>query len=111
MKFAWGKKPAEEYDYEFTMMGGAGVAYRFAPKWFIGLEGHWRSEYPEFDLGFHEHTVIFIGPSVHYAAQRWWATASYGYQIYGNGIDEPDNGKTFAEEARNEFRLKIGFNF
>jgi opacity protein-like surface antigen len=111
VKLAWGKKPAEEYDYELTLLGGAGVAYRFAPNWFVGVEGHWRSEYPEFDLGFHEHTAVFVGPSLHYGAQRWWATASYGYQVYGKGIDEPDNGKTFAEEARNEFRLKVGFNF
>jgi hypothetical protein len=110
-KMAWGKKPAEEYDYELTFFGGAGISYRFARNWFIGVEGHWRSEFPEADLGFHEHTVVFAGPSLHYGAQRWWATASYGYQIYGQGVDEPDHGKTFAEEARNEFRLKVGFNF
>ena len=92
-------------------MGGAGVSYRFAPNWFIGAEGHWRSEFPKFDLGFHEHTAIFVGPSLHYGAQKWWATASYGYQIYGEGVDEPNNGKTFAEETRNEFRLKVGLNF
>ena len=111
IKMAWGKKPAEEYDYEMTFQGGAGIAYRFAPNWFAGVEAHWRSEFPEADLGFHEHTVVFVGPSIHYGAQRWWATASWGYQIYGQGVDEPDHGKTFAEEARNEFRLKIGFNF
>ena len=111
IKMAWGKKPAEEYDYELTLQGGAGVSYRFAPGWFIGVEGHWRSEYPEFDLGFHEHTVVFVGPSLHYGAEKWWATFSYGYQVYGSGVDEPDNGKTYAEEARNEFRLKVGFNF
>lgn len=110
-KMAWGKKPAEEYDYELTLEGGAGVSYRFAPKWFIGVEGHWRSEFPEADLGFHEHSVIFVGPSLHYGTKNWWATASYGYQIYGQGVDEPSNGKTFAEEARNEFRIKVGFNF
>jgi hypothetical protein len=110
VKFAWGKKPAEEYDYEFTAQGGLGVSYRFAPNWFFGVEGHWRSEYPKFNLGFHEHTVIFVGPSLHYGAEKWWATASYGYQVFGNGVDEP-RGKTFAEEARNEFRIKVGLNF
>lgn len=111
VKLAWGKKPAEEYDYELTLQAGAGVSYRFAPNWFFGLEAHWRSEFPEMDLGFHEHTAIFAGPSLHYGAQKWWATASWGYQVYGQGVDEPDNGKTFAEEARNEFRIKIGLNF
>jgi opacity protein-like surface antigen len=110
-KMAFGKKPAEEYDYELTFQGGAGVAYRFAPNWFVGIEGHWRSEFPEADLGFHEHSVIFVGPSLHYGAKNWWATASYGYQVYGEGVDEPVSGKTYAEEARNEFRLKVGLNF
>jgi hypothetical protein len=110
-KLAWGKKPAEEYDYELTFQAAAGIAYRFAPNWFVGLETHWRSEFPEGDLGFHEHTVVFAGPTLHYGAKHWWATASYGYQIYGQGVDEPDHGHTFAEESLNEFRLKVGFNF
>jgi hypothetical protein len=111
VQFAWGKKPAEEYDYELAYHGGLGVSYRFAPGWFFGLEGHIRSEFPEFDIHNHEHTVVFAGPSLHYGAEKWWATASYGYQVWGKGIDEPKDNKTFAEEARNEFRIKVGFNF
>jgi hypothetical protein len=109
-KIAWGKKPAEEYDYEWTIQGGAGISYRFAPNWFFGIEGHWRSEFPK-SFDFHEHTVVFIGPSLHYGAKNWWATFSYGYQVYGSGVDEPYNDKTYAEEDRNQFRLKVGFNF
>lgn len=108
-KFAWGKKPAEEYDRELTLQGGLGVAYRFAPNWFFGVEGHWRSEFPKAD--FHEHTVVFVGPSLHYGTEKWWATLAYGYQVYGEGIDEPRDGQTFAEEARQEFRLKVALNF
>ncbi|MDB6155779.1 MAG: Conserved hypothetical secreted protein [Chthoniobacteraceae bacterium] len=111
VEYAWGKKPAEEYDREFSAQGALGVSYRFAPNWFIGVEGRVRSEYPRFDLEFHEHTVIFAGPSLHYGAKRWWATASWGYQVYGNEVDEVVSNKAFAEEARNEFRLKVGFNF
>jgi len=111
IKLAWGKQPAEEYDHELTLQGGMGLSYRFAPNWFFGPEVHMRSEFPNFDLGFHEHTVVFAGPALHYGAKRWWATASYAYQAWGEGVDEPSRGKTFAEEARHEFRLKIGFNF
>jgi hypothetical protein len=56
-------------------------------------------------------TLIFAGPSLHYGSERWWVTLSYGYQIHGTGIDEPADGKTFAEEVRNEIRLKVGLNF
>ena len=111
VEFAWGKRPAEQYPRELSMTGGAGVSYRFAPNWYFGVESHIRSEYPLFEFGNHEHTVVFAGPSLHYGAERWWVTLSYGYQIHGTGIDEPADGKTFAEEVRNEIRLKVGLNF
>jgi hypothetical protein len=110
-EFAWGKRPAEQYPRELAFTGGAGVSYRFAPNWYFGVESHIRSEYPMFHFGNFEHVVMFAGPSLHYGTQRWWVTLSYGYQVYGSGIDEPADGKTFAEEVRNEFRLKVGFNF
>jgi len=111
VEFAWGKRPAEKYPRELALTGGAGVSYRFAPNWYCGLESHIRSEYPLFQFGNFEHCVVFAGPSLHYGGQRWWVTLSYGYQIYGSGIHEPASGQTFAEEVRNEARLKIGFNF
>jgi hypothetical protein len=111
VEFAWGKRPAEQYPRELALTGGAGVSYRFAPNWYFGLESHIRSEYPMFHLGNFEHAVVFAGPSLHYGAERWWVTLSYGYQIYGSGIDEPADRHTFAEEARNEIRLKVGLNF
>jgi hypothetical protein len=54
---------------------------------------------------------MYAGPSLHYGTQRWWVTLSYNYQIYGTGIDEPDDGKTYAEETAHRIRLKVGFNF
>jgi hypothetical protein len=111
LEFAWGKRPAETYPRELALTGGAGFSYRFAPNWYFGVESHIRSEYPLFHLSHHEHTVIFAGPSLHYGTQRWWVTLSYGYQVHGTGIDEPADGKTFAEEVSSEIRLKVGFNF
>jgi hypothetical protein len=111
VQLAWGKKPAEEYGYEIALEGAAGVSYRFMPNWFIGIEGRVRSEYPNFDFGQHEHTAVFFGPALHYGGKRWWSTLSWGYQVWGTGVDEPVSGKTYLEEARNEFKLKVGFNF
>ncbi len=110
-ELAWGKKPAEQYDYELALEGAFGVSYRFAPNWFIGIDSRIRSEFPEFDFHNHEHTVVFTGPALHYGAKRWWATLSWGYQVYGNEVDAPVRDKAYAEESRNEYRLKVGFNF
>ena len=110
-EWAWGKQPAEEYPRELSLQGGAGVAYRFAPNWFIGAETTVRSEWPMFDFGNFEHVVVYAGPSLHYGAKCWWVTLTGVYQVWGDGVDEPHNGKTYAEETTWKVRLKVGFNF
>ncbi len=110
-EWAWGKQPAEEYPREFSYEVAAGASYRFAPNWFAGLEANLRSEYPLFDLGFFEHRRVFAGPSIHYAQKRWWATLTYNYQVYGEGVEEDVANLTFAEETRHVVRLKVAFNF
>jgi Family of unknown function (DUF6662) len=109
VELAWGKRPAEQYDHELSLQGALGAAYRFAPKWFVGLEGRVRSEYPMFHI--YEHTVVYAGPSLHYSAKRWWATLTYQYQVWGNEVDPVVSNKAFAEETRNVVRVKVGFNF
>ena len=108
-QLAWGKKPAEEYDHELSLKVGTGLSYRFAPNWFAGVETHLVGEYPQFKQ--FEHAVLFVGPSIHYGAKRWWATLSWAYQAWGREVDPTVAHMAFAEEARNEFRLKLGFNF
>jgi hypothetical protein len=38
-------------------------------------------------------------------------TLTWNHQVYGKGIDEPEDRQTFAEETQQLFRLKVGFNF
>ncbi len=38
-------------------------------------------------------------------------TVSYLYQAWGEGFDEPDTGRTFAEETSSIARVKFGFDF
>lgn len=110
-EWSWGKQPAEQYPRELSLQGGTGISYRFAPNWFVGLEGHVRAEYPLIDFNNFEHVVIYAGPSIHYSSRRWWATLTYNHQSWGNGVDEPADGRTYAEEVDHQVRLKVGFNF
>ncbi|HXK21293.1 MAG TPA: DUF6662 family protein [Myxococcota bacterium] len=110
-EFAWGKQPAEEYPRELSLEGATGVSWRFAPNWFAGVEGRVRSEWPKFDFDHFEHFAFYTGPSLHYGAQRWWVTASWLYQAYGQGIGEGNQTQTFAEETTQIARIKVGINF
>ena len=109
----WGKKPAEEYSKEMGLETRMGISYRFAPGWFAGVEGRIRSEYPQFDITDNEHVVIFVGPNIHYASEKFWATLAWAYQAYGHesGPDQQVDDRAFAEQVQNEIRLKVGFNF
>ncbi|MFM2081577.1 MAG: hypothetical protein RL380_268 [Verrucomicrobiota bacterium] len=110
-EWAWGKQPAEEYPNEVSLQSAAGIAYRFAPNWFVGVEAKIRSEYPLFDLGFFEHCFVNVGPSLHYSQKNWWATLTYVNQVWGREVDSTTSGKAYAEEVDHQVRLKIGFNF
>jgi len=109
--FTWGKQPAEAYDHELLLDGLLGLSYRFAANWSAGVETRIHSEFPNFDFGTREHTIVFAGPALHYAVRRWWATLSWAYQLWGDEVDGVVPHKAYAEETRNEYRLKLGLNF
>jgi Family of unknown function (DUF6662) len=110
-ELAWGKRPAEQYPRELALQGATGMAYRFAPNWFLGVEATVRAEYPLFDFNHFEHVVVYAGPSIHYSAKRWWVTLTYVHQAWGDGVGEPADGRTYAEETDQQVRLKVGINF
>jgi Family of unknown function (DUF6662) len=109
-QFAWAQEP-DTQDRELALQSAAGMVYRFAPNWYVGAETTVRAEYPDFDLNNFEHVVVYAGPSLHYSSKRWWVTLTWVYQVWGNGVGEPADGRTYAEDTDHQIRLKVGFNF
>ena len=105
--FDWPTDP--EMEIELTL--GTGLSYRVAPNWFLGAETQWASEY-ETEVG-QERWSLFAGPSIHYGGKKIWATLTWFPQIKGGG--EKYEGQTgnlhLIEKTKNEFRLKLGYNF
>jgi hypothetical protein len=109
-----------EMEIELSLAGG--VAYRFAPGWFVGVEALYQKEF-ETEVGT-ERWSWQAGPTLHYAAKRWWATVTWFRQLKGggekfdaasfNGVAYPgqnDPNLHLIEKTRNELRLKVGYNF
>jgi len=97
-----------------------GLAYQFAPGWHGGLEyrHHRGYEGRGFSAAKRAYVVNFIGPSVHYAARKWWVTATFLTQLanakaYNDEAREDIVGGRFYGEhhERNELRVKVGFEF
>ncbi len=99
-----------DWESEMEFEQTAGLSYRFAPKWFAGIEARRHTEFPE--LKKQEHAAWFIGPTLHYGDKKWWATLTWLPQITGKPRDPARSSQLhLAEHEKNEVRLKIGYNF
>lgn len=102
---------SDEWEKEAALEFTTGLSYRFAPNWFAGVEARYHSEFPDFpDETRREHYAIFVGPTVHYGGERWWFTATWLPQVVGSP-HEPGRHLQLEEHEKNEFRLKVGYNF
>jgi Family of unknown function (DUF6662) len=111
----------------------AGISYRLAPKWFGGLEFRHQSDYlnpqedgefdpdldrssfdlSDFRVGSRHQYGNYFGPTLHYAEQKWWATAGVLWQISGGGSVNADvrNGRNWDEHEKMHIGLSYGYEF
>jgi hypothetical protein len=109
-----------EWENEGELELTTGLAYQFAPRWLAGAE--YRHHRGYLGRGFSSdkrvYAANFFGPSLHYGGRDWWITATILKQLA--------NAKAYSEEAaediiggrfygehheRQEFRVRVGFNF
>jgi hypothetical protein len=94
-----------------------GLSYRFVSNWSAGLEFWNHHEFADATL--HEHSAYFIGPTIHYGGERWWATLGFLHQLPIGQAFSQDNkefaahdGYIFGDEHEKYYvRLRVGFNF
>ncbi len=86
--FDWPTDPEMEIGFK----AGTGLSYRFAPKWYMGVEMLYETEF-ETEVG-QERWSFFLGPSVHYGSKNWWATVTWFPQLVGGGEQYEGQGNT-----------------
>jgi hypothetical protein len=126
------RKGPDVLEEEISLDFSAGVSYRFAPKWFAGLEFRHQSDYlspqdtttgefeegvkpssfdlSNFQLGDQYQHGNYFGPTVHYADKSWWATAGVLVQVSGGG-GEGNGGKNYDEHEKVHVGLTFGYEF
>lgn len=115
---------------EIALDIAAGVSYRVAPKWYVGAEFRHQSDYlspldtttspPEHDpnlspskfpfkFGSQYQNGNYVGPTVHYADKKWWATAGVLWQVAGGGkFAFNRNGLNVDEHEKVHIALTLG---
>lgn len=101
----------KKWEKELAFEVSTGLAYRVAERWSLGVEGRYRSQYPDWTSGLHrENYAVFAGPTVHYSAGKLGVTATYLPQLFGS----PNRGGSslqLDDNEKREFRLKVGYEF
>ena len=90
-----------------------GFSYRFAPKWFAGMEARLHNDFARYNLKNQTQRQFFFGPNLHFAEKDWWFSASWRYQpkggkCYGDGTGECSDGRVWDSHSRNEMMFKVG---
>ncbi|MGJ8678348.1 MAG: DUF6662 family protein [Akkermansiaceae bacterium] len=129
------RKAGNVLEEEIALDLSAGIAYRFAPNWFVGLEARYQSDYlsPQEDGEFEEGAQpssfdltdftwgsqyqygTYLGPSIHYGDEKWWITGSVLFQVQGGGNEGRNasisGGKSYDEHERVHYGVTVGWNF
>ena len=111
------KEEEGEWERDGVFEWFTGISYRFIRNWSAALEFWNHHEFA--DATVHEHSAYFIGPTIHYGGQRWWASIGFLRQLPTGQAFNQDNkefaahdGYIFGDEHEEYYvRLKVGFNF
>ena len=129
-KIEWeGRRSPGIIEREIAFDVTAGASYRVARNWNIGAEFRHQSDYLSpldtatglydpnlrpskfpFKVGSQYQHGNYIGPTVHYAAAKWWATAGALWQFAGGGkFAFNRNGRNVDEHEKVHVGLTFGF--
>ena len=105
----WAFTPTDTEE-ELALEMTAGIAYKIGSHWSVGVEGrNHRVFAPGLDFSHRVADAWFVGPNVHYARDKWWATLTVLPQVHGS--PNTRNGLELEEHEKIEVRLIAGVNF
>ena len=111
------KEEEDEWERAGVFEWFTGISYRFMRNWSGGLEFWNHHEFANATI--HEHSAYFVGPTIHYGGERWWASVGFLRQLPIGQAFSQDNkefaahdGYIFGDEHEGYYvRLKVGINF
>jgi opacity protein-like surface antigen len=71
----------ESFTTNFKPEITTGVTYRFASNWFLGLETRYATQLANANVRNQVDWAFSVGPALHYAVGRWWATLTWLPQV------------------------------
>lgn len=109
-------------EHEREFYNTIGLSYRVAPGWYAGVETRHHMDVLKQEDGSYKKNQYswYIGPTVHYADEKWRVTVGYMRQIKGNPeyaagvmpvVDGVGSNLHLDENEKNELRIRVGYDF
>lgn len=116
-KWAFNLEHETEWEDQLTKVEGKvgtsfGLARDLGKHWALGLEFRNENILPRYKTW--ENSALYLGPTLSYRQQKWWAALTVMPQIYGWNKDGSADGNRYLELVDHEkvnVRLLFGFNF
>lgn len=93
----------------YALQWSTGLSYRFIRNWSAAVEIFNRHGFESMNFGGDHTSAFYLGPTLHYAVEKWWVTLSALAQVFGN--PETRDGRFLDSQERYQVRLALGFNF
>lgn len=103
----WELEEPDEVEQELVVELDAGLAYLITPQLGLGLELRNHNEFVAEGL---EHSAVFAGPTVSYAAEGWWTTLSVMPQVVDLAALGTPSLQDLHGHERISARLLLGFD-
>lgn len=107
----WERAPGEDWETELEMGASLGVSWQLSPRWRVGVEARFDTEFEEADLDQAEFNSLHVGPVVHYGADSWYTTLAVLPQVTGWPDAPGTDGRHLDDREAVEIRWKVGVEF
>lgn len=100
------------HDVEAEVGASFGVARDIGQHWSLGLELRSQSLLPDYDAW--ENSALYVGPTLGFRQEKWWAVLSVQPQVYGWNDRRASDGNAHLElndHERFNIRFLTGFSF
>lgn len=107
----WVRSAGTAWETNLKMEWTAGLSWKFAQRWWLGVETRLDTEFGNADLNNAEFVTFSAGPVMHYGGERLFATLTVLPQIAGWPDKTGTGGLHLDDRERLEVRLKLGTEF
>jgi hypothetical protein len=107
----WVRSAGTTWETNLKMEWTAGLSWKFAQHWWLGVETRLDTEFGDADLNNSNYVTFSAGPTLHYAGEKLFATLTVLPQVWGWPDQTGTGGLHLDDRERVEVRFKIGTEF